>query len=112
MKTLSPAAYAAIPALALILLPAVAFAGGLDDAGAYQSGGFAGGIFVEAICDLYSLVGGQMGAMMTSAALCTGLIGAAVGGFQNMKAALATGVACFAFTSGVSLYFGSFNCGV
>lgn len=99
-------------ACATLLVPALAFGidGDLAAQGAYESKEFAGGIFVESICDLYSLVGGTFGALLTSAALMTGLIAAAVGGFQEVRTAVMAGVASFAIASGVSIYFGRFDC--
>ncbi len=97
-------------AIAILTLPAIAGAQTLDEVGAYQSNGFGGGIFVSAICDLYGLIGGSLGAMLTSAALFTGLVAAAVGGFQSVRSAVMVAVGSFAMSSGVSLYFGTFNC--
>lgn len=90
---------------------ALAAEGGLAEQGAFQSNGFAGGIFIEAICDLYGLLGGSLGAMFTSAAVVTGLVAAAVGGFQSIRSAAIVAISCFAITSSVSVYFGTFNCG-
>jgi len=90
---------------------ALAAEGGLAEQGAYQSNGFAGGIFIDAICDLYGLLGGSLGAMLTTAAIVTGLVAAAVGGFGSLRSAAVVAISCFAITSSVSVYFGTFNCG-
>jgi hypothetical protein len=99
--------------LPFLLLPELAHAadGGLEAQGAYSSNGFAGGVFVNAICDLYDLVGGSLGALLTTAAVVTAVIGAAMGGFQNAKSAVLVGISAFGISSGVSVYFGTFNCG-
>ncbi|MFN8391903.1 MAG: hypothetical protein U0136_16560 [Bdellovibrionota bacterium] len=98
---------------ALLLVPGAAHAadGGLDAQGAFSSDGFAGGVFVDAICDLMDLLGGSLGAMLTTAAVVTGLIGAVSGGFQHVKSAISVAVGAFAISAGLSLYFGDFGCG-
>ena len=84
-----------------LALPAAAMA---------QAATFAGGIFQESICDLIGLMGGSLGAMLTSAAIVTALVGAAVGGFGNFRSAVMVGASSFGFAAGISVYFGNFNC--
>lgn len=88
-----------------------------EQLGAYNSQGlaagekgFADGAFVEAICDIFSLMGNELGALLTSAALLAALVYAAIGGFGQSIAAVIVAVSAFAMTSAVSLYFGVFSC--
>lgn len=97
--------------VALIISAEPAFAQeSLASVGAYSSNGFAGGVFVRAICDLYSLVQGSFGGLLMSASALCALVAAAMGNKSQFIAVVVVGVGAFALSSGVSLYFGTFNC--
>ena len=83
---------------------------GLAEVGAYSSNGFAGGVFVRAICDMYELVQGSFGGLLMSASALCALVAAAMGNKSQFIAVIVVGVGAFALSSGVSLYFGTFNC--
>jgi len=99
--------------LSILSLPSTVFAaqGGLAAQGAYSSNGFAGGIFVEAICDLTSLMGGSLGALLASSGILMALIAATVGGFSTFRSAVVAAVGAFSISAAVSIFFGTFNCG-
>ncbi len=94
----------------LLVTPIAAAAQGMESYGAYSSNKFAGGVYTDAICDLIGLMGGGLGALLTGTAIATGLIAAAVGGFNSIKAAIIVGISSFALTALVSIFFGTFNC--
>lgn len=94
-----------------------ALADAFEDLGAYSSqglpagsSGFADGAFLEPICDIFSLMGNEMGGFLTAAALLVALVYAAVGGLSHVTSAIVVAVSAFSLTSMVSLYFGSFAC--
>jgi hypothetical protein len=82
----------------------------LASVGAYSSKGFADGVFVDAICDMYNLVQGSLGGLLMSASALCALVAAAMGNKSQFMAVIVVGVGAFALSSGVSLYFGTFNC--
>lgn len=75
---------------------------------------FGGGIFTDALCDLYELLQGSMGAFFFSSALLVGIAAAAMGHLSQIKAALIVGVACLSVNATVSMHsaFDYLECGV
>lgn len=95
----------------------LALADAFEELGAYSSQGlptgstgFANGAFLEAICDIFSLMGNELGGFLTAASLLVALVYAAVGGLSHTTSAVIVAISAFSLTSIVSLYFGSFTC--
>ena len=84
--------------------------GGAGDYGAYSSNGFAGGVFVEAICDLMSLLTGSLGGLLTAAAFLVALAIAVTNNFKGIAAGIMVAVGCYTVASWMSFGFGQFNC--
>lgn len=86
--------------LTILLTPVYSFA----------AGSFAGGVFVDATCDVLWYVSGSFGAMLTSAALLGGVVGAAMGNFKLATAAVVVAISCYTMSDMVTLYFGDLGC--
>ena len=98
--------------LSILCLPSIVLAadGGLASFGAFSSNGFAGGIFIDVICDIYDLMGGDLGALLTTASLFVAICAAAIGGMGMVRSSIVVAVASFSLSTGVSIYFGKFSC--
>ena len=94
--------YAAASGALLLAAPSLAFA---------ATGQFAGGVFVEAMCDIFGLVEGDMGALLAATGGLIAICGAAFGSLRGAPSFIVTAIGAFSLSAGVSYGFGSFDCG-
>lgn len=75
------------------------------------SAAFAGGIFIDAICDIYSLIQGDLGGLLAASAGILAIVTAAFGSLKGAGAFVVTAIAAFTLSNGVTAWFGEFGCG-
>ena len=93
--------YSAAVGLFVVAAPSIAFA---------ATGKFAGGVFVEAMCDIFGLVEGDMGALLAATGGLIAICGAAFGNLRGTPSFVVTAIGAFTISAGVSYGFGSFDC--
>lgn len=96
------ARYSAAVSVFVLAVPSLAFA---------ATGKFAGGVFVEAMCDIFGLVEGDMGALLAAAGGLIAICGAAFGSLKGTPSFVVTAIGAFTLSAGVSYGFGNFDCG-
>lgn len=74
------------------------------------SAAFAGGVYVDAICDIYSLMQGDLGGMLAAVAGIMALVMASLGSLRGAAGFVVTAAAAFTISAGVSAWFGDFGC--
>ncbi len=75
------------------------------------TGKFAGGVFVEAMCDIFGLVEGDLGALLAATGGLIAICGAAFGSLRGTPSFVVTAIGAFSLSAGVSYGFGNFDCG-
>lgn len=93
--------YSATVGVFLLAAPTFAFA---------ATGKFAGGVFVEAMCDIFGLVEGDMGALLAATGGLIAICGAAFGNLRGTPSFVVTAIGAFTLSAGVSYGFGNFDC--
>lgn len=75
------------------------------------SAAFAGGVYINAICDIYDLMQGDLGGLLAAVAGIMALVMAAMGSLRGAAGFVVTAAAAFTISAGVSAWFGDFGCG-
>ncbi len=95
---------------ALGLLAAAVLVAPLSALAQSTGGKFAGGVFVDALCDIFDLMQGDLGGLLAAAAGFVAILGGAFGSLRGAPAFIVVAGGAFTISSGVSLYFGTFQC--
>ena len=77
---------------------------------AFAAGSFAGGVFVEATCDVLYYMSGGLGAMLTAASVLLGISAAAMGDLRLITAAICVALGSYTMGDVVEFFFGDLGC--